>query len=292
MKKLTIIFFLSLFTLVSATAQQTKWAFDKAHSKIQFDIAHMVVSEVSGQFHSYEGTILADKEDFTDLKINLTIDAKSIDTDHEKRDGHLRSADFFDVENYPTITFVSKSMTKVKDNNYKLTGDFTMHGVTKTIHLFVKYGGTLKSPFGTTVAGFKVTGIDVSKEAVNKFLSQAKKQDLEVKGVTTDIADYEYTQNYDIIMSVATLHLIPKNKVIEVIQKIKEHTKIGGLNLITVFTKKDAGYKEFPELCFFEENEFKELYSDWEILEYDNYVKQEEHGEPHEHNICVIIARK
>ena len=122
MKKLTFILLLPLFAFVSTNAQQTKWAFDKSHSKIQFDIAHMVVSEVTGQFQAYDGTIMSDKADFTDIKINLNIDAKSIDTDHEKRDGHLRSADFFDVENYPNITFVSKSMTKVKDNNYKLTG--------------------------------------------------------------------------------------------------------------------------------------------------------------------------
>lgn len=145
--------------LISATAQNTKWAFDKSHSKIQFDVDHMVISEVSGQFHEYDGTILSDKADFSDAKIDFFIEVKSIDTDDEKRDGHLQSADFFDVAKYPKIIFKSTSMKKVGNKLYKLTGELTMHGVTKTVTLDAKYGGTITDPYGNVKAGFKVSGV-------------------------------------------------------------------------------------------------------------------------------------
>jgi polyisoprenoid-binding protein YceI len=158
MKKTILILSVVIFAVFSVNAQKTKWTFDKTHSNIQFDISHMVISEVTGQFHEYEGTVLADKEDFSDAKIDFSIDVKSIDTDDGERDGHLQSPDFFDTEKYPKITFKSKSMNKVADNQYKLTGDFTMLGVTKEITLDAKYGGTVTDPYGNIKAGFKVTG--------------------------------------------------------------------------------------------------------------------------------------
>ncbi len=159
MKKTILILssFILIFTLINA--QETNWAFDKTHSKIQFDVTHMVISEVSGQFQEYEGTVVTSKEDFSDARINFSIDVKSIDTDNEDRDKHLHSADFFDIEKYPKITFKSKSMKKTGKNQFKLTGDYTMHGVTKEITLDVKYGGTVKDPYGNIKAGFKITGI-------------------------------------------------------------------------------------------------------------------------------------
>lgn len=159
MKKIKLISAVLLITALSVSAQKTKWSFDKTHSKVQFDISHMVISEVSGRFQKYEGTVLADKDDFSDAKIDFSIDVKSIDTDDEKRDQHLRSPDFFDAAKYPKITFKSKSMKKVGENKYKLTGDFTLHGVKKTIELDVVYGGTVKDPYGNIKAGFKVTGV-------------------------------------------------------------------------------------------------------------------------------------
>ena len=154
---------LSIFSILfvvalAANAQQTRWVIDKAHTKILFTISHMVISDVSGQFHDYEAEILADKPDFSDLKINISIDVKSIDTDNAKRDDHLRSADFFDVAKYPEMTFTSKTMKKTGDKTYQLTGDFTMHGITKEITLDVKYSGTITDPWGNTRAGFKLTG--------------------------------------------------------------------------------------------------------------------------------------
>ena len=159
MKKLTAILVVFLLAMFSVTAQKTKWTFDKVHSKIQFDVAHMVISEVTGQFQDYEGSVLADKADFSDAKIDFSIDVKSIDTDNENRDGHLQSADFFDAAKYPKITFKSKLMTEAGKNQYKLTGDLTMHGVTKTETLDVKYGGTVTDPYENVKAGFKITGV-------------------------------------------------------------------------------------------------------------------------------------
>lgn len=159
MKKTNTILLVLMLAMFSATAQTTKWTFDIAHSSIKFDIAHLVISEVTGQFQDYEGTVLSDKVDFSDAKIDFSIDVKSIDTDNEKRDGHLKSADFFDVEKYPKITFKSESVKKVEENQYKLTGEFTMHGVTKEITLDVKYGGTITDTYGNIKAGFKITGV-------------------------------------------------------------------------------------------------------------------------------------
>ncbi len=158
MKKTTLILCVVMFAVFSAEAQKATWTFDKTHSNIQFDVSHMVISEVSGQFHKFEGTVLADKEDFSDAKIDFSIDVKSIDTYDGDRDGHLQSPDFFDAEKYPNITFKSKSMKKSGENEYKLTGDFTMHGVTKEISLDVKYGGTVTDHYGNVKAGFKITG--------------------------------------------------------------------------------------------------------------------------------------
>ena len=157
MKKISLLI-VALITSGVIFAQTTKWDFDLGHSNIQFSINHMVISEVTGNFTSFEGTVLSDKADFSDAKINFTIKVNSIDTDNEKRDQHLTGTDFFDVEKYPEITFKGKSLKKVSENKYKLTGDFTMHGVTKTIELDVKYGGTIKDPWGNTKAGFKITG--------------------------------------------------------------------------------------------------------------------------------------
>ncbi len=158
-KSLFILFILSFISLHA----QTKWSFDKAHSKVQFKVTHMVISEVTGQFKNYDGTVEATKEDFTDAKINFTIDVSSIDTDNEQRDNHLKSDDFFNAEKYPKITFISKSFKKVGNNKFKLTGDLTIRDITKQVDLDVIYNGTVKDPWGNIRAGFKVTG------RVNRF---------------------------------------------------------------------------------------------------------------------------
>lgn len=134
------------------------WGFDKAHSSVKFSVSHMVVSEAEGAFKKFSGTLVSEKADFSDAKIEFTIDVNSIDTDEPSRDAHLKSADFFDVANNPNITFKSKSFKSVGKGKYKLTGDLTMHGVTKTVTFDVTNGGTVKDPYGFTRTGFKVKG--------------------------------------------------------------------------------------------------------------------------------------
>ncbi|MBL4887564.1 MAG: YceI family protein [Flavobacteriaceae bacterium] len=157
MKKLIVI--MLVITGMSVTAQQSKWTIDNDHTRIQFSINHMVISEITGYFKSFEGLVLAEKENFSDAIVNFSIEAGSIDTGVEKRDSHLKSADFFDVQNHPKITFKGKSIKSTKKSKYKIKGDLTLHGITKEITLNVNYGGTVKDPYGRITAGLKITGL-------------------------------------------------------------------------------------------------------------------------------------
>ncbi len=157
MKKITVLF-AALVLAFGVNAQSTKWNLDNSHSSVAFSVSHMVVSEVDGSFKKFNANVLSDKPDFTDAKIEFTIDVASINTDNTDRDNHLKSDDFFNTEKYPTITFVSKSFTKMKDNKYKLVGNMTMRGVTRSVTLEVTYGGTVTDPYKNTRAGFKITG--------------------------------------------------------------------------------------------------------------------------------------
>jgi polyisoprenoid-binding protein YceI len=156
MKKLTVLFAL----LLSATGvfAQTTYKVDKNHSKLGFAISHMMISEVEGQFNSFDATIVSSKDDFSDANVELTADVNSINTNSERRDGHLKSADFFDAAKYPTITFKSTSFTKTGDKTYKLVGDLTMHGVTKSITLDATLTGTASGRDGKKIVAFKTTG--------------------------------------------------------------------------------------------------------------------------------------
>lgn len=157
MKKSILILTAVLFAAFTLNAQ-TKWSFDKSHSKVGFSVSHLVITDVDGQFHDYTGTITTDGENFENANIEFTIDVGSIDTDNTDRDSHLKSEDFFAADQYPQITFVGKSMEKAGDNKYKLTGDFTMRGVTKEVTLDVTHNGTVKDPWGNTKAGFTIEG--------------------------------------------------------------------------------------------------------------------------------------
>src|SRR5690606_5819092 len=126
MKKVFSLLFIA-FLSTSIFAQST-WEADKAHSQVSFAIEHLGISEIEGLFRDFDISIDAAKEDFSDAKYNVEIDVNSIDTGIEKRDNHLRSADFFEVENYPKMTFVSNSSERVSDGKYKVTGDLTFHG--------------------------------------------------------------------------------------------------------------------------------------------------------------------
>jgi len=132
------------------------WTIDTAHSEIGFKVKHLVISTASGKFTSFEGTVEAEKDDFTDAKISFSADISSIHTGQEQRDAHLKSADFFDAENFPKLTFTSTSVEKSGDD-YKITGDLTLKGVTKSIVVNAEFGGIEKSLYGQIVAGFEVT---------------------------------------------------------------------------------------------------------------------------------------
>jgi polyisoprenoid-binding protein YceI len=157
MKNVIAIFALSVASLI-AQAQTQVWKLDKSHSSIGFGIDHMVISETKGQFKGFTTDIKSDKADFTDAQVTITMDASTVNTEDEARDGHLKGKDFFDVEQYKNITFVAKSFKKVSGKNYKLTGELTMRGITKTVTLNAKFNGIIKSPFGDTRAGLLVFG--------------------------------------------------------------------------------------------------------------------------------------
>ena len=143
--------------LVGTTAQALDtYKVDPAHSSINFSIEHMVINTVHGRFRQFEGSITVDPDSGNALKgANATIQAKSIDTDIEKRDNHLRSPDFFDTEKFPTITFESSGIKK-DGNDQVLVGKFTMHGVTKEVALPFKLKGPIKGPMGNTIAALEV----------------------------------------------------------------------------------------------------------------------------------------
>jgi len=157
MKKVTII--ASLLALSATTFAQT-WSIDKAHSRLSYGITHMGISESEGSFKTFDAKLTSSKEDFSDAKLDVTIDANSLSTDNEMRDKHVKNADFFDTEKYPTITFKSTSFKKVSGKNYKVTGDFTFHGVTKPITLDAVLVGTTTHPMNKKqIAGFKFSGV-------------------------------------------------------------------------------------------------------------------------------------
>ena len=137
---------------------QTKWGFDPAHSEIGFKVKHLMVTNVRGVFKEYNGTVLTKGDDFTTAEINFSINAGSISTNDDRRDGHLKSADFFDADNIKEITFKSSSLEKVSESDYVLYGDLTIKGVTKRIKLDVEYNGVIKDPYGGRRAGFEITG--------------------------------------------------------------------------------------------------------------------------------------
>ncbi|WP_431108992.1 YceI family protein [Winogradskyella poriferorum] len=132
------------------------WVVDPAHSEINFKVKHLMISNVKGEFTTFNATI--DSEDFSKSTISVHIDANSISTNNEDRDNHLRSADFFEVETYPEITFVSTSVNKVSDDEYQITGNLTIKGTTKEITLDTEFGGFMKDPYGNEKAGFSING--------------------------------------------------------------------------------------------------------------------------------------
>ena len=139
----------ALIPAVNAGAQPVAWDFDTSHSSVGFSVRHMMISNVKGSFNSFKGSLTVSGDDPTTARIEVTIDAASIDTREPKRDQHLKSPDFFDVAKFPTLAFVSKKVVKVGEGTFKVTGDLTMHGVTKEVVLDVEgLQAPIKDPWG------------------------------------------------------------------------------------------------------------------------------------------------
>ena len=131
----------------------TKWAIDPTHTDIQFKVKHLMITTVTGNFGEFSGEATTEGDDFEGANISFSAQVGSITTGNEQRDGHLKSADFFDVENFPTLTFAGKEL-----KGGKLTGDLSLHGVTKTVTVDAEFLGIAKDPWGNTKAGFELSG--------------------------------------------------------------------------------------------------------------------------------------
>lgn len=156
MRKLNLLMLTTALALGMSATAQTKWKLDKGHSSVRFSVNHMVVSEAEGTFKMWDGTVEHGKDDFSDAKINFTVDVNSINTDNERRDGHLKSDDFFNAEKYPTIKFESTSMKPLGNNKYELKGNLTIRDVTKPVTFQVSHGGVIAGGRGRK-AGFNAT---------------------------------------------------------------------------------------------------------------------------------------
>lgn len=136
----------------------TTWAIDASHSEIGFKVKHMMFTNVSGKFEKFEASATTEDTDFTNAQLDFSADISSVNTGSADRDNHLKSADFFNAEEFPKMSFKSTSMKKVSENEFELTGDLSLHGVTKAVTLNVEYGGIMQDPWGNTKAGFTLSG--------------------------------------------------------------------------------------------------------------------------------------
>lgn len=143
----------------STVNTKIKWNIDPAHSEIGFKVKHLMFANVRGTFKEFDASIYTTGEDFMTAEIDFWLNPGSVDTRDEKRDAHLRSADFFDVENFKEINFTGNSYEEVdKDGSYKLYGDLTIKGIKKQVKLDVEFGGVIKDPWGNEKAIFNING--------------------------------------------------------------------------------------------------------------------------------------
>jgi polyisoprenoid-binding protein YceI len=159
MKKLTIIL-IAFVTFTAFTTALSTWKNDDPHSQLGFTVTHLGIADVSGTFNDFDVIVNASKPDFSDASFELTAKTASIDTRVDQRNNHLKSADFFDAEKYPAISFKSTSIKKAGKNKYKLTGNLDLHGITKQITMDLLYKGTVVNPMSKKpTAGFQLTGV-------------------------------------------------------------------------------------------------------------------------------------
>ena len=133
------------------------WQIDSSHSSVNFSVRHMMLSTVRGQFEKFSGTVDFDEANPAAASVDVTIEAGSINTKDEKRDGHLKSPDFLEAEKFPSLSFKSKSVQVVDSTHAKVSGDLTIKGISKPVVLDVEYNGQAKAPWGTTSAGFSAS---------------------------------------------------------------------------------------------------------------------------------------
>lgn len=171
-KYLFILCFICSLTLWA----QSNWKADNAHSGVNFTVTHLMISEVTGNFQTFEILAVAD-DAFSNPTFNVTIEATSINTGNERRDNDLRSDRFFDVANFPTLSFKSTGVEKTGENTFKLTGDFTMHGVTKSIELNGKLNGIITDRRSQKL------------KAGLKFTTTLKRSDFGVGGSMAPVSD-------------------------------------------------------------------------------------------------------
>ncbi len=150
--------------------QAGTWNVDPSHSRIGFRVKHLGISTVRGDFGTYQGSLLIAEDGSLTAQGTVTVD--SIDTSDQQRDGHLKSPDFFDIENHPELAFTSTSITAAGDETFEIAGDLTMHGITKPVTLKAEVGGAETDPFGNDRIGLEVTG-EISRDEYGMKFNQA-----------------------------------------------------------------------------------------------------------------------
>lgn len=146
--------------LVDSLPLTGQWLLDKFHSRLGFSITHLSITKIRGSFKQFEATINAPGPDWSNASVELTADINSVNTENEQRDEHLKKDEYLDTAAYPALSFKSTAFIKTKDDNYKITGNLTLHGQTKPVELDAIYNGTMVHPMTKKdMAGFTVTGI-------------------------------------------------------------------------------------------------------------------------------------
>lgn len=166
-------------TTAQSASTKGKWGIDASHSNLNFTVSHLVISRVTGSFEKYEGSIGNEQDDFTEAQVKFSIDTASINTRNEQRDGHLKSDDFFNAEEYPQITFTSSSITETGEDKYAIKGDLRIRDVTREVTFEARIGGVAVDGYGNTKLGMEV------KTTINRFDHKLKwNQMTEAGGMT------------------------------------------------------------------------------------------------------------